>query len=792
MRWARFLFFLGAATGVSAQYLIQTVAGSSFDGDGGQARSALLIQPEGVAQDAKGNLYLADAADHRVRKVFPDGTIQTIAGIGVPGFAGDGGPAASAELNRPYGISLDAAGNLYIADLGNQRIRMVSRAGTITTVAGGGALSASIAPASARKVALIAPRNVYAASDGSVYFSDFGGQQVFLVTNGRISAVAGNGTAGDTGDGGPAVAAELNYPAGLAVDPAGNLYIADSGNNAIREVTKGNIRTVASAPAPTGLALDAYGNPFVAGSGMLGSPLLPGTSTMSGNDLLVDSSNNIVFSTGHTVQKLSPLGDLAVLAGNGSGLFFGDGAAASLARLNNPWSVAESASGALYIADTGNNRVRAVDASGKIETVAGTGDPSVLSSPSGVVVDSSGNVYIADTGNGRVVVLSPSGAFSQILTQLKAPSALALDGSGNLFVADRGDHRIIESSPGGGTTVVATVKDPIALAVDSSGTLYVSDNSQNALLQIPSGGSPAVFWQGLNAPAGVAVDNQGNVFVSDIAANRIRQISPGGSVTTIAGTGAPDFSGDGGLADAAAVSAPAGLFLDPAGNLFAADSGNDRVRKLTPAQTPIVPPPSDTAPPVTVVNAASNIAGPVAPGEIVSLYGSGFDPSSIQVTFNGAAATIFFAGASQINALVPASLSAGSAAAIVVTNNGATVAASTVSVAAAAPAVFTKSGGTGQAAALNQDGSANSTAHPAARGSIVTLFATGQGVDLSSASLLVGGVAAPMLYAGPAPGFQGLMQINARIPAAAPSGTLPVILAIGSAPSQPGVTVAVR
>ncbi len=792
MCWARFLIFLGAATGVSGQYLIQTIAGSSFDGDGGQARSALLIQPEGVAQDALGNLYIADAGDHRVRKVFPDGTIQTIAGIGVAGFAGDGGPAASAELNRPYGISLDTAGNLYVADLGNQRIRMVNAAGTITTVAGGGALSSSIAPAPAPKVALIAPRNVFAASGGAFYFSDFGGQQVFLVKNGQISAVAGNGTAGDTGDGGSALAAELNYPAGLAVDPAGNLYIADSGNDAIREVTKGIIRTVASAPAPTGLALDAFGNPFVAGSGILGSPLMPGASTMSGNDLLVDSSDSIIFSTGHTVQKLSPLGDLAVLAGNGSGLFFGDGAAASLARLNNPWSVAEAASGTIYIADTGNNRVRAVDAGGTIQTVAGTGDPSVLSSPASVVVDPSGNLLIADTGNGRVVELSPSGAFSPFLTQLKNPSALALDGAGNLYVADRGHHRIVKAAPGGVAKVVATVQDPIALAVDSSGSLYVSDNSQSALLQIPSGGSPVMVWQGLSAPAGVAVDSQGNVFVSDIAANEIHQISPGGSVTTIAGTGAPGFSGDGGLAGSAAVSAPAGLFLDSAGNLFVADSANNRVRKLTPTQTAIVPPPSDTALPVTVANAASNIAGPVAPGEIVSIYGSGFDPSSTQVTFNGAAATIFYAGASQINALVPATLSAGSAAALVVMNNGAAIAASTVTVAAAAPAIFTISGGTGQAAALNQDGSANSSAHPAARGSIVTLFATGQGVDLSSASLLVGGLASPMLYAGRAPGFQGLMQINARIPSIAAVGALPLVLTIGSAVSQPGVTIAVH
>lgn len=190
----------GLAAGGSS-YSIETVAGSGWVGDGGPAASAILLQPEGLAADANGNLYIADAADQRVRKVTPGGMIQTVAGTGVRGFAGDGGPATSAQLNSPYGLACDAKGNLYIADLGNARVRKVTPDGTITTIAGGGT------------PALSEPRNLALDGGGNLYISDFTGQRVYrLGTDGTLVTAVGTGVAGFSGDGGPATQAQLSFP----------------------------------------------------------------------------------------------------------------------------------------------------------------------------------------------------------------------------------------------------------------------------------------------------------------------------------------------------------------------------------------------------------------------------------------------------------------------------------------------------------------------------------------------------------------------------------------------------
>ncbi len=773
-----------------AQYLVRTVAGSSFAGDNGPALSALLIQPEGITQDPQGNLYLADAADNRIRKISPIGTITTLAGDGIPGFSGDGGPSTQARLNHPYGIALDPSGHLYIADLGNQRIRVISPSGVISTLAGGGAQP--FAPnLPATQAQLNSPRNVTVSIDGTVYFSDFGGQAVYQVKNGILNLYAGNGIAGDTGDGGPAIQAELNFPAGVAIDPSGNLYIADSANNALRKVTQGIISTVASVSTPTGLALDSFGNPYVAANGLLGSPFSPGASTFSANDLAIDPTGAILFTSGHSLQKLAPLGTLTLLAGQASGVFYGDGGPALTARLNQPWSVTLTPTGDLVFADTGNNRIRKVTSSGRILTIAGNGDPSSLNSPAAVASGSQGNLYIADTGNNRVMLLTAIGAYSTLLTQLKSPSALAVDSSGNLYVADRGHSRIVVLSPAGLLAPVASVADPIALALDSHGNLYVSDNSQNALLEIAPGAAPQVIWQGLAAPTGLAVDPSGNVFLSDIASNQIREITAQGVVTAIAGNGTPGFSGDGGPAPQAGFYSPAGLALDPQGNLYVADSTDNRIRELTAAPTAIIPPPGDTAPPFTVANAASNLTGPIAPNEIVSLYGAGFDPATTSVTFNGAPARLFFTGPSQINALVPAAITPGAMIDVAVASASATFGPIQVQAAAAAPGIFTLAGGQGQAAALNQDGSANSTQKPATPSSVVTLFATGQGTG-TTVYLTIGGKPAQILYFGPAPGFAGLAQINARIPAGLTPGPAAILLTINGATSQSGTTLAIQ
>ena len=223
------LFILSAAcihvraAAPATSYVIQTVAGANNSGDGGSALLAALDQPEGIAVDNGGNIYVADAADNRVRKIAPDGSIQTFAGTGAAGFAGDGGPATAAQLNQPYGLALDRAGNLYIADLGNARVRKVTIDGAIYTVAGGGAFPAANqgqgGPATVAQ--LVEPRNVTLDASGALYISDFGAHQVYSVAgDGTLTLVAGSGVAGFSGDGASALLGQLNAPAGLAAAQA--------------------------------------------------------------------------------------------------------------------------------------------------------------------------------------------------------------------------------------------------------------------------------------------------------------------------------------------------------------------------------------------------------------------------------------------------------------------------------------------------------------------------------------------------------------------------------------------
>ncbi|HYB61284.1 MAG TPA: NHL repeat-containing protein [Methylomirabilota bacterium] len=233
---------------------VSTVAGNGtagYSGDGGPATRAQLKFPQGLALDSAGNLYIADSSNHRVRRVALDGTISTVAGNGTPGYSGDGGPATDAQLNAPIGIAVDAANNLYIADYGNERVRKVGSDGIISTVAGKGlgdghcqTPPADGGPATSGQLCGLG--TVAVDMKGNVYISDSGNQRVRKVSHGVISTVAGNGTAGYSGDGGPAVRAQLNFPDGIAVDSLGNLYIADSANMRIRKVAPdGIISTVA-------------------------------------------------------------------------------------------------------------------------------------------------------------------------------------------------------------------------------------------------------------------------------------------------------------------------------------------------------------------------------------------------------------------------------------------------------------------------------------------------------------------------------------------------------------------
>jgi uncharacterized protein (TIGR03437 family) len=313
-------------------YTINTFAGNGtigYSGDNGPATSAQLNQPGGVAVDAAGNVYIADTVNNRIRKVA-NGVISTVAGNGTLGYSGDDGPATSAQLSWPEGVAVDSAGNLYVADQNNNRIRKVSN-GVITTVAGNGMPGSSGDNGPATSARLYGPRGVAVDSAGNLYIADTSNQRIRKVLNGVITTAAGNGpdlygNGGYSGDNGPATSARLNQPWGVAVDFAGNLFIADYGNNRIRKVSNGVIATAIYWDYPQGVAVDAAGNLFIA-----------------------DNYGRI--------SKLSN-GVITTVAGTGMQGFSGDNGPATGAQLSGPTGVAVDAAGNVYVADFGNNRIR--------------------------------------------------------------------------------------------------------------------------------------------------------------------------------------------------------------------------------------------------------------------------------------------------------------------------------------------------------------------------------------------------------------------------------------------------
>jgi hypothetical protein len=330
-----------------------------FSGDGGLASNALLNNPSGVAVDTAGNFYIADTLNHVIRMVNTGGTISTVVGSETPTqcpaptqSCGDGGPAINAQLNSPGRVALDEAGNLYITDLGDNRVRMVNTSGQISTVAGTGVQGYSGDGGPATSAQLSDPTGLAVTSAGDLYISDPNDSVVRKVTaaTGIITTVAGNGSPGYSGDGGAATSAQLNNPSGLAVDSSGNLYIADAGNARIRKVdaSSGDISTVAGDGVP-----GYSGDGGVATSAELNDPA--GVAFDAKGDLYIAEEGNARIRWVRASDKA-----IYTIAGDGTTGFYGDLGPATGAELNNPVSVALNSGGYLFIADRGNNRIRQV------------------------------------------------------------------------------------------------------------------------------------------------------------------------------------------------------------------------------------------------------------------------------------------------------------------------------------------------------------------------------------------------------------------------------------------------
>ncbi|MBU6402916.1 MAG: serine/threonine protein kinase, partial [Verrucomicrobia bacterium] len=327
--------------------IISTAAGNGTQGnfgDGGAAANASLGNPTGIATDSAGNLFIADAGNNRVRKVTAAGIITTVAGNGTQGYSGDGGSATAANLANPVGVTVDSAGNLFIADDWNNCVRKVDTRGIISTVAGNASQGYSGDGGPALDATFTAPAAVAVDGQGNLFIADGGNNRVRQVdTRGIITTVAGNGTPAYSGDGGAATNASLRYPGGLATDPAGTLFIADAGNNLIRQVdTNGVITTVAG----NGL-FGYFGDGGAATDANLANPI--GVALDAAGDLFIADQFN------GRIRAVDPEGIISTVAGNGTPGFSGDGGGATDASLTSPSAVALDASGDLFVADTGNN-----------------------------------------------------------------------------------------------------------------------------------------------------------------------------------------------------------------------------------------------------------------------------------------------------------------------------------------------------------------------------------------------------------------------------------------------------
>jgi uncharacterized protein (TIGR03437 family) len=575
-------------------------------------------------------------------------------------------------------------------------------------------------------------------------------------SQGIITTVAGNGAAGFSGDGGPATSASVG-PWGVAVDAAGNLYIA--GASRIRKVS------------PSGIISTAAGNGTRGFSGDDGPATSASLNQPSG--VAVDAAGNLYIADyyNYRIRKVSPSGIISTAAGNGTQGFSGDGGPATSAALDVPEAVAVDAAGNLYIADSTNyGRIRKVSPSGVISTVA---------------------------GNGRYAFSGDGGPATS--ASLGFPEGVAVDAAGNLYIADSDNSRIRKVSPAGIITTVA-------------------GNGQRGY---SGDGGPATSAS-LNVPWAVAADAAGNLYIADTRNGRIRKVSPSGTISTVAGGGSA--LGDGGPATSASLKYPIAVAVDATGDVYIADNQDYRVRKVTFA-APLINAGG-------VVLAAGYAQAPLAPGSILSLFGQKLSAvqgqasslplprtiNGVRVLVNGQEAPLFYVSTTQINAQLPVELTPGTSAQVVVDNNGVSSTPETIQITTVSPGIFTLGPPFGQQGAvliantnvLAMPATAGVPSRPAQAGETVSVFCTGLGatdpavasgsaapssppaVVKSPVAVSIGGLPAMVSFAGLVPGYAGIYQVNAQVPAGiAPGDAVPLVITQGAARSNTAA-VAVR
>ena len=634
--------FLAALSFVAqAQDVITTVIGGGPNGI--PALDAFLSQPYGVAVDSTGNYYFAAFSQNRVFKVATNKVITVVAGSGVEGYSGDGivGGAGNADLFHPFAVAVDGGENVYIADQGNCVVRKVTTAGTITTIAG------TAGQCNDTGNDLNNPEGVAVDGSGNLFIGDFGNcvvKKLVLATL-AVSTYAGTlGTCAYSGDGAKATSAKLNQPAGVATDTAGNLYIGDTGNCVIREVTKssGDISTIAGD--------HALGCGFGGDTGKATSAKISAAYGLAVNG----TGTTVTFAdySNERIRQFTIGGDINTVAGTGTECTgsCGSGGEATSAGLNLPVGLAATSTGTIYIGDDDNQVMDSFTVGGNLNIVAGnrsnttetptTGAPAdgvQFNAPFGIALDPSNDVYIADSDNfmvrefvkstGLVNFFAGTGTLgftgdggTATSAELSSTFGVARDSTGNIYIADAGNCVIQEVNTGGtinlfaglvvsgsfhcgysgdgGAAIGAEIGSAYGIAIDSKGNAYIADQGEHVVRKVSGGiittiagiggvsgysgdGGPAVDAQ-LDEPRAITIDSSDNVIIADTSNCRIREINAAtGIITTVAGNGDCAMGGDG-VATENAIEFPQGVAVDANDNLFISDFSN-RIRWVSPS-----------------------------------------------------------------------------------------------------------------------------------------------------------------------------------------------------------------